>query len=109
MNKLRLKYIVGAIILIAVLCIAIGYNRYTKAHTFILSGEEQIQAISGTVKVTTPYDTSVIFIDVKTDANFAIPYITAGGSETIALEKGKWYRIEHGEGLTVSPVNVRIE
>ena len=37
------------------------------------------------------------------------PYITSGASETIKLEKGKWYSVETGEGLTMSLVNVRIE
>lgn len=54
-------------------------------------------------------DTEVIFIDVKTGVNYAIPYITSGTSETIKLEKGKWYSVETGEGLTMSLVNVRIE
>ena len=31
------------------------------------------------------------------------------GSETIKLEKGKWYRVETGKDLTMSIVNVRIE
>ena len=30
-------------------------------------------------------------------------------SESIKLEKGKWYSVETGEGLTMSLVNVRIE
>ena len=51
----------------------------------------------------------MIFIDVKTGVNYAIPYITSGASESIKLEKGKWYSVETGEGLTMSLVNVRIE
>ena len=52
----------------------------------------------------------MIFIDVKTRVNYVIfPYITSGASETIKLEKGKWYSVETGEGLTMSLVNVRIE
>ena len=34
---------------------------------------------------------------------------TSGASETIKLEKGKWYRVETGKDLTMSMVNVRIE
>ena len=70
---------------------------------------EQIQSITGIVKVNSPRDTEVIFIDVETGVNYAIPYITSGASETIKLEKGKWYNVETGEGLTMSLVNVRIE
>ena len=33
----------------------------------------------------------------------------SGASETIKLEKGKWYRVETGKDLTMSIVNVRIE
>lgn len=51
----------------------------------------------------------MIFIDAKTGVNYAIPYITSGVSETIKLEKGKWYNVETGEGLTMSLVNIRIE
>ena len=72
-------------------------------------GRKHGQAVTGTVKVTSPYDRDVIFIDVKTGDNYAIPYITLGSSETINLEKGKWYSVEKGEGLTMSIVNVRIE
>ena len=62
------------------------------------------KSITGTVKVSSPRDTAVIFIDVKTGVNYAIPYITSGASETIRLEKGKWYSVETGEGLTMSLV-----
>lgn len=50
---------------------------------------EQVQSITGIVKVNSSRDTEVIFIDVKTGVNYAIPYITSGASETIKLEKGK--------------------
>ena len=95
--------------IVVILIMIIGYRGYIKAHTFTLSGNEQIQPITGTVKVESPRDTAVIFIDVKTGINYAIPYITSGTSETIKLEKSKWYRIETGENLTMSLVNVRIE
>lgn len=98
-----------AIPLVVILILGIGYTRYIKLHTFTLSGDEEIQSITGTVKVTSPVDTSVIFVDVETGHNYSIPYITSNGSEKIKLEKGKWYSIEDGRGLKVSPVNLRIE
>lgn len=100
---------IGILVVFAILVAGISYREYIKAHTFTLSGNEQIQSITGTVKVSSPKDTEVIFIDVKTGVNYAIPYITSGASETIKLEKGKWYSVETGEGLTMSLVNVRIE
>ena len=50
---------------------------------------EQVQSITGIVKINSSRDTEVIFINVKTGVNYAIPYITSGASETIKLEKGK--------------------
>ena len=107
--KKKTKIIIGILVVFAILVAGISYREYIKAHTFTLSGNEQIQSITGTVKVSSPKDTEVIFIDVKTGVNYAIPYITSGASETIKLEKGKWYSVETGEGLTMSLVNVRIE
>lgn len=107
--KKKTKIIIGILVVFAILVAGISYRGYIKAHTFTLSGNEQIQSITGTVKVSSPKDTEVIFIDVKTGVNYAIPYITSGASETIKLEKGKWYSVETGEGLTMSLVNVRIE
>jgi len=109
MNKKRVSRMIGIAIPLLFIIIGICYGGYIKAHTFTLTGDEQIQAVTGTVKVTSPYDRDVIFIDVKTGDNYAIPYITPGSSETINLEKGKWYSVEKGEGLTMSIVNVRIE
>lgn len=109
MSKTRIAQIGGMLFLIAMIAAIVAYNGYMKAHTYTLTESVQIQPITGTVKVTSPYDTSVIFVDVKTDANYAIPYITSHGSESIQLEKGKWYRVEAGEGLIMSPVNVRVE
>lgn len=107
--KKKTKSIIGIVSIFVILMTIIGYREYIKAHTFTLSGTEQIQPITGTVKVKSPRDTEVIFIDVKTGINYAIPYITSGTSETIKLEKGKWYSVETGEDLTMSLVNVRIE
>lgn len=107
--KKKTKIIIGILVVFAIFVAGISYRGYIKAHTFTLSGNEQIQSITGTVKVSSPKDTEVIFIDVKTGVNYAIPYITSGASETIKLEKGKWYSVETGEGLTMSLVNIRIE
>ncbi len=107
--KKKTKNIVVILAIFVILMMIIGCRGYIKAHTFTLSGNEQIQPITGTVKVKSPRDTEVIFIDVKTGTNYAIPYITSGASETIKLEKGKWYSVETGENLTMSLVNVRIE
>lgn len=107
--KKQTKNIVAILAVFVILMMIIGYKGYIKAHTFTLLGNEQIQPITGTVKVKSTRDTEVIFIDVKTGINYAIPYITSGASETIKLEKGKWYSVETGENLTMSLVNVRIE
>ena len=107
--KKKTKNIVVILAIFVILMMIIGCRGYIKAHTFTLSGNEQIQPITGTVKVKSPRDTEVIFIDVKTGINYAIPYITSGASETIKLEKGKWYSVETAENLTMSLVNVRIE
>lgn len=108
MNKEKIKRMIGIAIPLLFIIIGISYSGFIRSHTFTLSGDEQIQPVTGTVKVSSPIDTEVIFIDVKTGDNYAIPYITSGASETINLEKGKWYSIEKGKGLTMSLVNVRI-
>ena len=75
--KKKTKIIIGILVVFAILVAGISYREYIKAHTFTLSGNEQIQSITGTVKVSSPKDTEVIFIDVKTGVNYAIPYITS--------------------------------
>ena len=64
--KKKTKIIIGILVVFAILVAGISYREYIKAHTFTLSGNEQIQSITGTVKVSSPKDTEVIFIDVKT-------------------------------------------
>ena len=64
--KKKTKIIIGILVVFAILVAGISYRGYIKAHTFTLSGNEQIQSITGTVKVSSPKDTEVIFIDVKT-------------------------------------------
>lgn len=114
MDKKRLKRAVGVAIPLAVLIIGISYNSYIKMHTFILSGDErvkseQIQPVTGSVKVTGTADTDVVFTDIESGETYAIGYITSGTGGTIKLERGKWYRVEGVGELTVRPVNVRIE
>lgn len=109
MNKKRIKRMIGIAIPLLFIIAGICYGGFIRSHTFTLTGDEQIQPVTGTVKVTSPYDTEVIFIDVKTGDIYAIPYITSGLSETIKLEKGKWYIVECGEGLTMKTVNVRVQ
>lgn len=105
-----MKKIIAIITVALILTAGMYYIRYGNNVTFTLSGDkyEQIQPIRGLVKVTSPEDRSVIFIDVVTGNNYAIPQIRAGESETIKLEKGRWYRVEDGEGLALSRINVRI-
>lgn len=105
-----------AIICLAALVIGIaaGMIFYSIAHTYTLSGEgrlkqEQIQAVSGRVKVSVNSDTSVTFTDVESGETFFIDYLTHGMSGTVELEKGKWYTVEGNGELTLSPVNLRIE
>ena len=111
------KRILPIVILIVVIVVGAGfYIQYRNAHTVTLSDEisadsylksEQILHILGTVKVWGTQDTDVWFTDVENpEKRFQIGYITPGMSETIKLEKGKWY-IVHGAGdITVQMVNV---
>ena len=106
MDKKRLKRALGGAILLAILITGISYNGYVKTHTFTLSGNErvkseEIQPVSGSVKITSTADTDVVFTDIKSGEIYVIGYIK--------LERGKWYRVEGIGELTVRPVNVRIE
>lgn len=114
MDKKRLKRALGGAILLAILITGISYNGYVKTHTFTLSGSErvkseEIQPVSGSVKITSTADTDVVFTDIESGETYVIGYITSGVGETIKLERGKWYRVEGIGELTVRPVNVRIE
>ena len=110
MDKKRLKRALGGAIPLAILII----DSYVKMHTVTLSGNErvkseEIQPVSGSVKVTGTADTDVVFTDTESGETYVIGYITSGAGETIKLERGKWYRVEGAGELTVRPVNVRIE
>lgn len=100
-------------IIIAIVIIIIGtsfFFQYRSAHTFTLTDleAEEIQPIFGTIRVSGTQDTDVWFIDVENPENrFQIGYITPGMSETIRLERGKWYRVEAAGDITVTMVNVR--
>ena len=114
MIKKRLKRALGVAIPLAILVIGISYNSYVKMHTFTLSGDEivkteQIQPITGSVKVTGNTDTDVVFTDIESGETYIIGYITSGIGDTIKLKQGKWYRVECAGKLTLRPVNVRIE
>lgn len=114
MNKKRLKRALGGAILLVILIIGISYNSYVRMHTFTLLGSgraktEEIQPISGSVKVSGTADTDVVFTDIESGETYVIGYITSGAGDTNKLERGKWYRVEGVGELTVRPVNVRIE
>lgn len=95
MNQTRLKYVLVAAVLLAVLLIGLGCSRYVKLHTFTLSGDapvksERIQPVTGSVKVTGTTDTEVVFTDTESGERYVISYITSGAGDTIRLERGKW-------------------
>ena len=103
------------LIIIAIIVIVIGmisFIKFKNAHTFTLTNleAEEIQPILGTIRVSGTQDTDVWFIDVENPENrFQIGYITPGISETIKLEKGKWYKIEAAGNITITMINVRIK
>ena len=101
---------------IVILLIGLGvYFHIQSKHTFTLSnGEgatksEEIQPLVGMIKVRGDRDTNVVFKDVETGEEYLIGYITHGITETIKLEKGKWYTVAGAGNLVIGPVNVRIE
>lgn len=114
MERNRMKRALVGVIPLVALIIGIGYNSYVRSHTFTITSDnkvknEQIQALAGRVKVSSTEDTDVVFTDVETGETFIIDYMTSGTSDTIQLERGKWYQVEGDGELTMSPVNVRIE
>jgi len=109
---MKKKYL-PTIIAVAIIIIGLfSFIQYRSSHTFTLTAleVEEIQPVLGTVRVSGTQDTDVWFIDVEDPENrFQIGYITPGMSETIKLERGKWYRVEAAGDITVTMVNVRIE
>lgn len=112
------KILTLAVFIIVVIAVGYGYVKYRNAHTFMLTDDvttdsylksEQIQPINGTVKVWGTQDTDVWFTDIEEPENkFQIGYITPGMSETIQLEKGKWYIVQAAGDITIQMVNVRV-
>ena len=98
MDKKRMKRMIGIAIPRALIITGISYNGYIRTHTFTLSGgvvkNELIQPINNKIKVSGNADTDVIFTDIESRKQYTIGYITHGMSETIQLEKGKWYSVE---------------
>lgn len=114
MKNKRWRRVLGIAILLTILAMILGYNSYIKMHTFTLSSDEkikseQIQPLSGRVKVSGNMDTDVVFTDIESGKTYVIGYVTSGVEETINLERGKWYKVEGTGELTMRPVNVRIE
>ncbi len=115
MNKFgvhsRKQYIYAALIII--IASLLGGCGSVRSHSFTISGEErlkseEIEPLADTVRVFGTKDTDVIFTDVLTGECFTIGYLTPGVSESIHLERGKWYKVEGNGILTLKPVNVRI-
>lgn len=112
-NKNKIKPIIGLIIFIILITCVICIT-YVKIHTFTLISKdnlksEQIQPISKEIKVSGTNDTNVVFTDVENGNQYTIGYITPGISESIQLEKGKWYTVEGYGDITIKFVNIRID
>ena len=110
-NKTK-KWMLIIVAIVIVGIIVFSFTQYRNAHTFTLTDleAEEIQPVLGSVRVSGSQDTDVCFIDVENPENkYQIGYITPGMSETIKLERGKWYRIEAAGDITVTMVNVRVE
>ena len=109
MKRAKQKLTVLVLLTIIVLT-TVCYIQFRNAHTFTLVNEsEQIQPVLGPVRVWGTQDTDVWFIDIDNPKlKFQIGYITPGMSETINLEKGKWYTVHSLGEITIRMVNVRI-
>ena len=111
MNKMKRHLLI--IVAVVIIIFGVGFFfRYRSSHTLTLTNldAEEIQPVLGTIRVSGTQDTDVWFVDVENPENrFQIGYITPGMSETIKLERGKWYRVEAAGDITVTLVNVRIE
>ncbi|MBQ3796838.1 MAG: hypothetical protein II842_11225 [Butyrivibrio sp.] len=105
-------------ILALIIILGVFYFGYGETHTFSLTDEsatdsylksEQIQPVFGTVKVWGIQDTDVCFTDVENpEVQYKIGYITPGMTETIKLEKGRWYSVRGAGEITVRMVNARV-
>ena len=101
-----MKKYLPIIVAIVIIIIGVGFFfQYRSSHTFTLTDleTEEIQPILGTIRVSGTQDTDVWFVDVENpDNRFKIGYITPGMSETIKLERGKWYKVEAAGEITVT-------
>ena len=71
---------------------------------------KQIQPVFGSVRVWGTQDTDVWFTDVEDpERRSQVGYITPGMSETIRLERGRWYAVHAGGEIRIRVVNVRVE
>lgn len=112
--EMKKKYLAVsfAAILAAAILVHMGIQR---THTSTLADgtsatkSEQIQPVFGTVRVSGDCDTDVVFTDVETGETYAIGYLTSGMTESVQLQRNRWYTVEGGGNLTISPVNIRIE
>ena len=111
---MRIKRL-GLCAIAALLIVLFAIFGVQKKHTVTLSADEgaikteQIQPLWGSVKVSGDSDTDVVFTDVETGEKYIIGYITHGVTEKIKLERDKWYTVEGGGNLTLTPVRVRVE
>ena len=109
---MKKKMILILVVLMVILLMGLGYSKFKSAHTFTLSEEsdEEIQPLFGVVRVYGTQDTDVVFIDAENPENtYQIGYITPGMSETIKLERGKWYKVQAAGDITMQMVDVRIQ
>lgn len=97
------------ILLVLIVGCILFYKNFENSNTITISGSEEIQPILSTIKVSGDSDTSVVFIDVETNEQYDIGYITHGVTEKIKLKKGSWYKVEGKGKITLYPVKARIE
>ena len=111
MSKMK-KLLPISVAIVIIIMGVVFFLQYRSSHTVTLTNldAEEIQPVWGTVRVSGTQDTDVWFVDIEHPENrFQIGYLTPGMSETIKLERGKWYRVEAAGHITVTMVNVRIE
>lgn len=77
------------------------YVYCNRKYTHIIKSQDKvfIQPVFNTIRVSSNCDTAITFVDVETKEEYHIGYLTHGMSDTITLEKGKWYKV-NGNGET---------
>ena len=93
------------IVLIMILFVIGVQRKYTYA--FTNNSNVQIQPLFEIAEVNSNCDTNVVFTDVETGKTYMIGYITPGMSDTIKLEKDKWYSVEANGRIHIRFVKVR--